>query len=73
VNARQCWVEVLREVMALAKFRDTQRMQRGAWDAQVPDDVKRRLIEWGYVRVDKFVVFVTVDGLEVLGYREATA
>lgn len=73
MNARQCFTEVIREVIALSKFRDTQRMQRGAWDAQIPDDIKVRLVTWGYVRVDKYVVYVTVEGLEVLGYREATA
>jgi hypothetical protein len=73
VRARECFTQVMREVLALSKFRDTQRMQIGAWNAQVHDDIKARLITWGYVRVDKYAVFITVEGLEVLGYREATA
>jgi hypothetical protein len=71
--AREAFTQVMREVVALCKFRETQRMQRGAWDAQVPDDIKARLIKWEYVRVDKYVVYITCTGLEVIGYTEATA
>jgi hypothetical protein len=72
-KARDIFTDVMRDCLGLAKFHDTQRMQRGAWEAQIPADVRARLIKQEFVAVQKHIVYITAEGLEVLGYREATA
>lgn len=66
------FTDVMRDVVALCKFRDRQYIQRGVWDAQVPADVKARLMVWEYVVVCKNVVYLTEVGLEVIEYRQTT-
>jgi hypothetical protein len=72
-TARHYFTSVLQDVVALCKFRETQVMQRGAWEAQIPAAVKARFIQWNYVRVTPNAVYLTAEGLEVLEYRQATA
>ena len=56
----------------LERFRDTQRITRGYWDG-IPALHRKRLIELEYVKVAPHMVQLTMQGLEVLGYKEATA
>lgn len=72
-KAREIFVDVMRDVVALCKFRDKQLIQRGVWEAQVPVDVRERFILAEYVVVQKHIVYLTCEGLEVLGYTEAIA
>jgi hypothetical protein len=69
-NARDLFTDVLKDVVALCKFRDRQLIQRGVWDAQIPYDVKRRLIAADYVVVSENVVYLTEEGLSVVEYRQ---
>src|ERR1700676_3864545 len=68
--AMDVYVNVLRDVHALHKFRDKQVMQRGVWDAQVPRDVKIRLVKADYVVVSENVCYLTEVGLSVVEYRQ---
>jgi hypothetical protein len=72
-RAREVYRTILAQCAALDKFRGTQRMQIGAWQAQIAPSVRKVLVDLGYVRVDQFAVFITLEGLSVLGYKEATA
>lgn len=72
-KARILFVDILRDVVALCKFREHQLIQRGVWDAQVPFDVKKRLIAAEYVVVSENVVYLTEEGLSVVEYKQATA
>jgi hypothetical protein len=67
------WCDIMMQCGCLEKFRGTQRVQIGVWEAQFPAEVRKMFVDAGYVRVDKFAVFITLEGLNVLGYREATA
>ena len=69
-KARDMFTDVMRDVVALCKFRDRQLIQRGVWDAQVPFDVKRRLVAADYVVVSENVVYLTEEGLSVVEYRQ---
>lgn len=71
-KAREIFTDVMRDVVVLCRFRDSQVMQRGVWDTQVPADIKRRFIEAEYVKIERNIVYLTQVGLEVLEYREAT-
>lgn len=72
-KAREIFIDVMRDVVILCRFRDSQVMQRGVWEAQVAADIRKRFIDGGYVKIERNIVYLTADGLEVLEYREATA
>lgn len=72
-KAREIFTDVMRDVVVLCRFRDSQVMQRGVWEAQVPEDIKARFVRAEYVKIDRNIVYLTTTGLEVLEYREATA
>jgi hypothetical protein len=72
-KAREIFTDVMRDVVILCRFRDSQVMQRGVWEAQVPADIRKRFVDADYVQVDKNIVYLTTVGLEVLEYREAVA
>lgn len=57
------------DVKYLKRFVPNQVIQRGYWDG-IPAAVRKRIIALGYVRLTANVVYLTVDGLEVVGYRE---
>jgi hypothetical protein len=72
-KAREIFTDVMRDVVVLCRFRDSQVMQKGVWLAQVPADIRKRFIDADYVKVTPNCVYLTVTGLEVLEYREAVA
>lgn len=72
-KAREIFTDVMRDVVVLCRFRDSQVMQIGVWEAQVPADIRKRFIEAEYVKVDRNIVYLTLTGLEVMEYREAVA
>lgn len=72
-KAREIFTDVMRDVVVLCRFRESQVMQRGVWESQVPADIRRRFIEAEYVTVKPNIVYLTPVGLEVMEYREATA
>jgi hypothetical protein len=63
---------ILLDCHYLKRFMDTQRITRGYWDG-IPAVHRKRIMDLGYVRLASHMVQLTVEGLEVLGYREATA
>jgi hypothetical protein len=63
---------ILLDCHNLGKFRDSQSLQRGRWN-NIPAAQRKRLMDLGYVKVDEMVVYLTREGLTVLGYKEATA
>lgn len=72
-KAREIFTDVMRDVVVLCRFRDSQVMQRGVWDTQVPADIRKRFVDADYIKVDRNIVYLTMAGLEVLEYREAVA
>jgi hypothetical protein len=68
--AMDVYVNILRDVHALQKFKEKQLIQRGIWDAQVPRDVKKRLIDADYVVVSENIVYITELALSVVEYRQ---
>lgn len=70
-DAKRVFTEVLRDVVALLKFRATHRMQTGAWEAQVPADIRERFVKQEFVVVQPHIVYLTEHGLEILEYTES--
>jgi len=75
--ALDVYINVARDVHILSQFAAPQMapwrnfcMQRGAWDSQVPSDVKQRFIENKYVVIQKFAVYLTQLGKDILEYKE---
>jgi hypothetical protein len=64
--------DVLKDVQFLRKFIQAQMIGRGVWD-NVPTEQKQRMLDMRYVTVEENRVRLTREGLEVIGYREATA
>lgn len=63
---------VLADVRALSRFSKAHMVSRVLWDSW-PHALRARFIAQEYVRVEMQRVILTEYGLEVIGYREATA
>jgi hypothetical protein len=66
------YIDVLRDCNALKRFVPKQQIQRSVWDLKIAADIKQRFIWQEYVQLTPNVVYLTLDGLKILGYREAT-
>lgn len=53
----------------LKKFAKSHSLQRGVWD-NIPAECRKAIISLGYVKVDENVVYLTLEGLAILGYKE---
>lgn len=72
-RAMEIFTDVLMDCEALAHFKNNQTIQRRTWDREFSAPTRKKFIDMGYVKVTPNVVYLTADGLEVIGYREATA
>lgn len=61
---------ILSDCHLLSKFGEKHQMQTAVW-MRAPVEQRTRLIKNGYVRCSKYVVSLTIEGLEVIGYRES--
>lgn len=72
-RALEVFTDILMDCEALAHFRNNQTIQRRTWDREFSAVTRKKFIAMGYVKVTPNVCYLTADGLEVIGYREATA
>lgn len=62
-------MRILEDVAVLVRFMANPVMQRGLWD-NVPPMVRKRLIDGGLVIVQRYRVFLSLDGLSVIEHTE---
>jgi len=74
--ALDLYINIARDVHILSQFTVPQMtpwrnysMQRGAWDSQVPSDVKKRFAEQEYVIIEKHFVYLTAAAKGIIGYK----
>jgi len=63
---------IITDAFHMLKFVQSQSIQRGVWD-NIPAESRKRMLDLDYIRVTPNVVYLTNEGLAVLGYNEVNA
>jgi hypothetical protein len=69
MNAKILFDQVLADCFIIGRFGELQSVSRAAWD-RVPGDIRARLEGLEYVDVRPDIVLLTVEGEDVMAYRE---
>lgn len=72
-KAIEVFTDILMDCQALEYFRNNQTIQRKVWDREFSSITRKKFIDLGFVQVTPNVCYLTHEGLEVIGYKEATA